>query len=219
MAGASKPSRKRTAGKVKVSRPADIPRGSGKSDLSFCAGSEYFPDIHTLIADELLISGNYYIDSDGPHFAPDQMGRRSAQSEVESIQRKTLDMVARPMHESRDGKIAGVAVLLKAGSANSTVPSFGNICPKTRGKEEVIAGVEVNLAGLLPRDTSYYACMGSLTAPPCTEGVTWFVRRTAMDISREEISAFAALYPQDVRPPQLLNGRVVKESQSRENPR
>jgi hypothetical protein len=72
MAGASKPSRKRTAGKVKVSRPADIPRGRGKSDLSFRAGPEYFPDIHTLMADELLISGKYHTDGYGSHFAPDQ---------------------------------------------------------------------------------------------------------------------------------------------------
>ena len=83
--------------------------------------------------------------------------------------------------------------------------------PNTPGKEEVIAGVEVNPAGLLPRDTSYYTYMGSATAPPCTEGVTWFVLKTPVDISTEQISAFAKLYPHDVRP--LFNGRVVKESQ------
>jgi carbonic anhydrase len=133
----------------------------------------------------------------------------------ESIQGQRFDMVAHLMHESSDGKIAGVAVLLKAGSANTTVRQLWEQMPKTPGKEEVIAGVEVNPTGLLPRDTSYYTYMGSLTAPPCTEGVTWFVLRTPMDISAEEISAFVALYPHDVRPPQPLNGRVVKESQSR----
>ena len=85
--------------------------------------------------------------------------------------------------------------------------------PLTEGKEEEIPGVVINPAGLLPHDTAYYTYMGSLTAPPCTEGVTWFVLRTPMDILVEEISAFAALYPHDVRPPQPLNGRVVKESQ------
>ena len=78
---------------------------------------------------------------------------------------------------------------------------------------EEIAGVEVNPANLLPHDTAYYTYMGSQTAPPCTEGVTWFVLKTPMDISPEEINAFAKLYPHDVRPVQLLNGRVVKESQ------
>jgi carbonic anhydrase len=54
--------------------------------------------------------------------------------------------------------------------------------------------------------------MGSLTAPPCSEGVTWFVLKAPVDISPEEIKAFAKLYPHDVRPLQPLNGRVVKES-------
>ncbi len=112
-----------------------------------------------------------------------------------------------------DGKVAAVAVLLKAGSANTTVHQLWEHMPNTPGKEEVIAGVEVNPAGLLPRDTSYYTYMGSLTAPPCSESVTWFVLKTPVDISAEQISAFAKLYPHDVRPLQPLNGRVVKESQ------
>jgi carbonic anhydrase len=122
-------------------------------------------------------------------------------------------MVAHLMHEASDGKVAAVAVLLKAGSANSTVDQLWEHMPKAPGKEEVIAGVEVNPNGLLPRDTSYYTYMGSLTAPPCSEGVTWFVLKTPVDISAEEIGAFAKLYPHDVRPPQPLNGRVVRESQ------
>jgi carbonic anhydrase len=131
----------------------------------------------------------------------------------ESIYGKRYDMVAHLMHESSDRKIAGVAVLLKAGRANAVVQQLWEQMPKKPGKEELILGVEVNATGLLPRDTSYYTYMGSLTAPPCTEGVTWFVLRTPMDISRQEISAFAELYPRAIRPPQPLNGRVVKESQ------
>ncbi|MGH9781806.1 MAG: carbonic anhydrase family protein, partial [Candidatus Acidiferrales bacterium] len=73
-------------------------------------------------------------------------------------------------------------------------------------------GVDINPAGLLPRNTAYYTYMGSQTAPPCTEGVTWFVLKAPMDISAEEINAFANLYPHDARPVQPLNGRVVEES-------
>lgn len=131
----------------------------------------------------------------------------------EYIHGKPFDMVAHLMHESSDGKIAAVAVLLKAGSANSTVQQLWEHMPKTPGKEEVVAGVEVNPAGLLPRDTSYYTYTGSLTARPCTEGVVWCVLKTPLDISTEEINTFAKLYPHDVRPIQPLRGRVVKESQ------
>jgi carbonic anhydrase len=132
----------------------------------------------------------------------------------ESIHGEPYAMVAHLMHVSSDSKVAGVAVLLQARRANAVVRQLWEHMPNTPGKEEVIAGVEVNPTGLLPRDTSsYYTYMGSLTAPPYTEGVTWFVLRTPMDISAEEISAFAALYPHNVRPAQPLNGRVVKESQ------
>ncbi len=129
----------------------------------------------------------------------------------EYIQGKPYDMVVHLMHQSSDAKVAGVAVLLKAGSANATIQQIWEHMPKTEGQEEV-AGLAVNPAGLLPHDTGYYTYMGSLTAPPCTEGVTWFVLKTPVEISPDEISAFAKLYPHDVRPIQPLNGRVVKES-------
>ena len=131
----------------------------------------------------------------------------------EYIHGKPYDMVAHFMHQASDGKVAGVAVLLKAGRANATVQRLWEHMPMTESKEEEVAGVEVDPAGLLPRDTAYYMYMGSLTAPPCTEGVTWFVLKTPMEISAEEISAFAKLYPHDVRPLQPLNGRVVKQSE------
>jgi carbonic anhydrase len=131
----------------------------------------------------------------------------------EYIHGKPYDMVAHFMHQSSDGKVAGVAVLLKAGSANATIQQLWEHMPMTKGDEQEIAGTEVNPAGLLPHDTAYYTYMGSLTAPPCTEGVTWYVLKTPMEVSTEEISAFAKLYPHDVRPLQPLNGRVVQESE------
>ena len=84
---------------------------------------------------------------------------------------------------------------------------------KAEGKEEEIPGVAVNPAGVLPRNPAYYMYTGSLTAPPCTEGVTWYVLKTPVEISAAEIDAFAKLYPHDVRPIQALNGRVVTGSQ------
>ncbi|MGC1618430.1 MAG: carbonic anhydrase family protein [Candidatus Acidiferrum sp.] len=131
----------------------------------------------------------------------------------EYIHGKPYDMVIHLMHQAADGKVAAVAVLLKSGSANATIQQLWKYMPKTEGLEQEIPGVEVNPAGLLPRNTSYYTYMGSVTAPPCTEGVTWFVLKAPMDISSEEINAFAKLYPHDVRPPQPLNARVVEETQ------
>jgi carbonic anhydrase len=131
----------------------------------------------------------------------------------EYIHGKPSDMVVHLIHQADDGQVASVAVLLKAGSANPTIQQLWDHIPKTEGKEEQIARVDFNPAGLLPRDTAYYTYMGSGTAPPCTEGVLWFVLMIPVDISPEQIDAFARLYPHDVRPPQPLHGRVVKESQ------
>jgi carbonic anhydrase len=75
-----------------------------------------------------------------------------------------------------------------------------------------VTGVDLNPADLLPRDFAYYRYMGSQTAPPCTEGVRWFVLKTALQVSPAQIRAFAEIYPHDVRPIQPLNGRVVQES-------
>ncbi len=130
----------------------------------------------------------------------------------EYIHGKPYDMVIHLMHEASDGEVAGVAVLLKAGGANATIQTIWDHIPKTEGKEEEIPGVAVDPGGLLPRDVSYYTYMGSLTAPPCTEEVTWFVLKTPVNVSSEQIGAFAKLYPHDVRPIQPLNGRVVEES-------
>lgn len=155
-------------------------------------------------------NGNFLLDGDERYELVQFHFHRPSEEYVRGQQ---YDMVAHFMLRSADGKLAGVAVLLKEGAANPTVEQLWQYMPNTAGKEHLIPGVEVDPSGLLPRDKAYYTYMGSVTAPPCTEGVKWFVLKTPVDISRSEISAFAKLYPHDVRPPQPLNGRVVEESQ------
>jgi carbonic anhydrase len=121
-------------------------------------------------------------------------------------------MAAHFMHASSDGKVVGVTVLLRAGKSNATVQRLWDHMPQTPGPEREIAGMQIDPGGLLPHDLGYYTYAGSQTAPPCTEGVIWFVLKTPVEISAAAIEAFAKLYPHDVRPTQPLNGRVVKES-------
>ena len=138
----------------------------------------------------------------------------------EYIHGKRYDMVAHLMYRTNNGKAQGVAVFLKAGKANATIQQIWEHMPKTQSKvlaefsiREEIVGVEINPGGLLPRDLGYYMYMGSVSAPPCPEGVTWYVLKTPVEMSAAQINAFAKLYPNDARPLQPLNGRVVKESQ------
>lgn len=130
----------------------------------------------------------------------------------EYIDGKPHEMEAHLMYKASDGKVAGVTVFVRPGNANPTVKTVWQHMPSREGQEEV-AGIEINPGELLPRDTAaYYIYIGSVTAPPCTEGVTWLVLKTPIEMSTEQIQAFAKLYPNNARPPQPLNGRVVKQS-------
>lgn len=131
----------------------------------------------------------------------------------EYIDGKPYPMEVHLMYQAGDGSVAGLTVFVEPGNANSTVQKLWEHIPKTEGQEEV-AGVEISSAGLLPpeQDSGYYMYMGSVTAPPCTEGVTWFVLKHPVEMSAAQIGIFAKLFPHDVRPLQPLNGRVVKQS-------
>lgn len=130
----------------------------------------------------------------------------------EYVHGRPYDMVLHLMHRAQDGEVAGVAVLLKSGAANPAIQRVFEHMPPAEGQLSVPA-VALDPKGMLPQDTAYYVYRGSQTAPPCNEGVTWFVLRTPVEISAAQIAAFAALYPHDVRPLQPLNGRVIKESE------
>ena len=70
-----------------------------------------------------------------------------------------------------------------------------------------VDGVTVNAADLLPTDHLFYTYSGSLTTPPCSEGVHWMVLTTPISLSVEQIEKFASLFESDARPVQSLNGR------------
>ena len=131
----------------------------------------------------------------------------------EHVNGKRYDMVAHLVNADADGKLAVVAVLLKKGSANAMVQKIWENLPKEEGEATDVAGVEVNASALLPTDTAYYTFTGSLTTPPCSEEVTWFVLKTPNELSAGEVAAFAKIYPHNARPIQPTNGREIRESQ------
>jgi carbonic anhydrase len=126
--------------------------------------------------------------------------------------RAPYPMVVHLMYKASDGSVAGVTVFVKSGASNSTVQKVWDHMPDKEGGEGV-SGVELNPGALLPAEKikSYYTYMGSLSAPPCTEGVTWFILKHPLDMSSKQIEAFAKLFPNDARPLKPVNGRVVKE--------
>ena len=130
----------------------------------------------------------------------------------EKLNGKSYDMVAHLVHKDTDGKLAVVAVLLTKGGANSLIKTLWDNLPKKKETETVVDAVQINVADLLPKNRAYYTFAGSLTTPPCSEGVTWFVLKNPTSISAEEIGRFAKSYPMNARPVQPLNGREVRAS-------
>lgn len=129
----------------------------------------------------------------------------------ERIDGRQFDMVAHLVHKDLEGRLAVVAVLLERGSAHPLVQSVWNNLPLEK-HEELAARAPIDLNALLPAERRYFTYMGSLTTPPCSEGVLWMVMKQPVPISPEQISVFARLYPMNARPVQSAAGRLIKES-------
>jgi carbonic anhydrase len=127
----------------------------------------------------------------------------------EHVNGKGYDMVAHLVHADDDGHLAVVAVLLKSGAGNALLASIWKNFPAEKEKSIENASVSVNAWDLLPSDHAYYTFLGSLTTPPCSEGVTWYVLKTPVQLSSEQVAAFAKVYPRNARPIQPLNGREL----------
>lgn len=125
---------------------------------------------------------------------------------------KPYPMVAHLVHTNASGQLAVVAVLLTEGAANLAVERVWKYLPDEKGKELAPDKVTVNANDLLPAMRGYYTFDGSLTTPPCSEGVTWFVLKDPSQVSSEEIATFAQRYAHNARPLQPVNGRTIRET-------
>jgi carbonic anhydrase len=132
----------------------------------------------------------------------------------EAVKGRLTDMVIHLVHKSADGKQAVVAIRLNVdpGSPNAVLAALWPHLPKTAGATEKVAD-ELNPAGLLPADRGYWTYMGSLTIPPCTEGVRWFVFEQELTLSRDQLRAFTAIFRMNSRPLQDPHGRRIEANE------
>jgi carbonic anhydrase len=129
----------------------------------------------------------------------------------EEIDGKESDLVAHLVHKNAAGKLAVVAVLFGRGSENAFLKTFWGQLPTDAGEVRTPAGSSIDASNVLPAVRTYYTFMGSLTTPPCSEGVRWFVLKSPVQVSREQVAAFRKIYPLNNRPVQPLGTRVVQE--------
>jgi carbonic anhydrase len=127
----------------------------------------------------------------------------------------TLDGRHAPMemhmvHQAEDGSLAVVGVLFKEGKTpNDNFSKIIANLPSAKGESKHITDANLELKVHMPSDNYAYHYTGSLTTPPCSEGVQWLVLRDPVTLSKEQIEAFSSRIGPNNRPTQPVNDRVV----------
>ncbi|CAM4445188.1 carbonic anhydrase [Paenibacillus tarimensis] len=125
------------------------------------------------------------------------------------IDGKNLDMELHFVHKDAGGKLAVVGVLMKAGDANEALAELWSKLPAEKTEESIALDQTIDLPALLPQTQDVFRYDGSLTTPPCSEGVEWTVMQEPIEVSQEQIDAFASIFPDNHRPVQPWNDREV----------
>ena len=127
----------------------------------------------------------------------------------EAINGKRFPMVAHFVHKDATGALGVLGVLFEEGAANSELAKIIAAAPKYEKAAAPVAGVTINPADLIPSALNVYRFQGSLTTPPCTEGVNWHVAQSTVTASPDQIRAMISIMGNNARPLQPLNDRLV----------
>lgn len=117
------------------------------------------------------------------------------------------------VHKSSAGHLMVVVVLFRTGAPNPALAALLPTMPAHQSGEQSIPAVMADAMQFLPAARGYVAYDGSLTAPPCTEGISWLVLKQPLELSADQLAQLSSFFPRNARPVQPLNGRVLKESQ------
>lgn len=128
-----------------------------------------------------------------------------------TVHGKHYAMEAHLVHKDAKGDVAVVAVMFDVGAENPELNALWAAMPeKAEQDAKITAAIDLN--ALLPTNKTYWRFSGSLTTPPCSEGVTWIVLKQPMTLSEAQLKKFThTMHHDNNRPVQPLNGRVVVE--------
>ncbi len=129
----------------------------------------------------------------------------------ERVNGKGFEMVVHLVHKDPEGRLAVLALLLERGKPQPTIQTVWNNLPLEKG-DTATPSIVLDPNDMLPQRRDYYTFMGSLTTPPCTEGVLWLVMKEPVQASPAQLALFSRLYPFNARPIQASSGRMIKES-------
>ncbi len=126
-----------------------------------------------------------------------------------TVDGKTFPMEIHLVHKNAKGKIMVLGVFVRAGTKNAVLDKAWNHMPKQSGDRRKVASVNINAIDLLPTDRSYYRFKGSITIPPCSEGIEWIVLKTPVEVSDEQIKQFSQVVGANARPVQPVYSRTL----------
>ncbi|MCL4165309.1 UNVERIFIED_CONTAM: hypothetical protein GTU68_062488 [Idotea baltica] len=113
------------------------------------------------------------------------------------------------VHADKQGNLAVVGVMFEEGAANQVVEKVWETMPDT-ANTTASSDQMLNAKNLLPKDMNFALYSGSLTTPPCSEGVRWHVVKQPLTVSDDQISKFKSILHDNNRPVLPLNGRKVE---------
>ncbi len=125
------------------------------------------------------------------------------------INGKNFPLEVHFVHASDDGKLAVVSVMFEEGKLNYALKKIWYKMPHRVGHSEDLELSKTYINLLIPKDKAYYRFSGSLTTPPCSEGVRWFVLKEYNTISTQQLNKFAQIVGENNRPIQGINARKV----------
>ncbi|MFD2924789.1 carbonic anhydrase [Halobacillus naozhouensis] len=117
------------------------------------------------------------------------------------------------VHKNPNNELAVTTLMIEEGTQNKELASIWGGVPSEKTEKEIMMNEPVDLASLLPRQSSTtFHYSGSLTTPPCSEDVKWIIFEDTIEISKEQIDVFKQIFPSNNRPIQLLNEREVMKN-------
>ena len=114
------------------------------------------------------------------------------------------------VHQNPKGHIVVIAILMQADAEQPRLQDFWEWLPAQRG-HEVSLPLQLNIGDLIPNNTHHYSYTGSLTTPPCSEGVHWLVLKSPIHVTHEEVTQFHHLIGNNARPLQPVLNRTIEE--------
>lgn len=125
------------------------------------------------------------------------------------IEGKSYPLEAHFVHADERGNLAVIGVMFTEGRANAGLAALLPRMPEAPG-DPIGLNADIKPTDLMPKSLSYYRYSGSLTTPPCAEGVRWLILKMPVAASRAQIEAFEKIMKHETnRPIQPLNGRIV----------